>query len=56
MEISAILKPFVNCPLKYIKAVPIPYVYPQQKPKPRSDKHKPLKATYDPETLNCSLT
>ena len=26
------------------------------KPKPRSDKHKPLKAMYDPETLNCSLT
>ena len=26
------------------------------KPKPKSDKHKPLKATYNQETLNCSLT
>ena len=27
-----------------------------EKPKTRSDKHKPLKATYDPETLSYSLT
>ena len=33
-----------------------PLYYPQQKPKPRSDKHKPLKAPYNPETLSFSLT
>ena len=49
MEISVILKPFVNCPLNYNKEIPILYVYSQQKPKPRSDKHKLLKATYDQE-------
>jgi hypothetical protein len=32
-----------------MKAIQIPYVYPQQKPKPKSDKHKLLKATYDQE-------
>jgi hypothetical protein len=30
MEISVILKPFVNCPLKYIKEIPIHYAYPYQ--------------------------
>ena len=54
MEISVIIKPFVNCPLKYIKEIPNPLCL--TKPKPRSDKHKPLKATYDPETLSYSLT
>ena len=49
-------KTLVKCPLKYIKAIQIHYVYPQQKSKPRSDKPKPLKAPYDPETLSYSLT
>jgi hypothetical protein len=47
MEISVILKTLVKCPLKYIKAIQIHYIYPQLKSKPRSDKHKPLKAPYD---------
>ena len=45
-------KLFITCPLKYIKTIPIPYVYPQQKPKPKSDKHNPLGAPHDPETLS----
>jgi hypothetical protein len=28
MEISVILKPFLNCPLKYIREIPIHYAYP----------------------------
>jgi hypothetical protein len=34
----------------------IHYVILNQKSKPRSDKPKPLKAPYDPETLSYSLT
>jgi hypothetical protein len=42
--------------LKYIEAIQIPYVYPQQKPKPKNDKPNPLKAPYDQETLSYFLT
>jgi hypothetical protein len=28
MEISVTLKPFVNCPLKYIREIQIHYAYP----------------------------
>jgi hypothetical protein len=28
MEISVTLKPFVNCPLKYIRGITIHYAYP----------------------------
>jgi hypothetical protein len=34
----------------------IPYDYSQQKPKPKSDKHNPLEAPHDQETLSYSLT
>jgi hypothetical protein len=30
MEISAILKPFVICPLNYTREIPIHYAYPYQ--------------------------
>jgi hypothetical protein len=33
-----------------------PLCYPQQKSKPKSDKHNPLVAQHDPETLSYSLT
>ena len=55
-KISVILKTLYNLSLKYIEAIPIPYVYPQQKPKPKSDKPNPLKAPYEPETLSYFLT
>jgi hypothetical protein len=56
MVISVILKTLVDCPLKCIRTIEIHYVYPQQKPKPKSDEHNPLKAPHDQETLSYSLT
>jgi hypothetical protein len=39
MEISVILKPFANCPLKYIREIPIHYAYSQPKPRMISINH-----------------
>jgi hypothetical protein len=57
MEINAILKTLYNLSTEvYTKAILIPYVYPQQKSKPKSDKHNPLKTPHGRETLSYSLT
>jgi hypothetical protein len=49
IENGAILKSFVSYPLKGTRAIQIPYIYPQQKPKPKGDKSNPLKAPHNQE-------
>jgi hypothetical protein len=57
MEINVIItqpaKP-LKCLLKHLREIQasIHYAYPLAKPKPKVDKHKPLRATYNQETLS----
>jgi hypothetical protein len=57
MEINVIItqpaKP-LKCLQKHLREIQVSiyYAYPWAKPKPKVDKHKPLRATYNQETLS----
>jgi hypothetical protein len=56
MEISVILKTVVICPLKCIKTIQIHYVILNENLSQKSNKHNPLEAPHDQETLSYFLT